>query len=229
MMITNNDAESVVIAKSRRRSIASAPMVAALLCAMASSLTPATAQTVHEITIAAPDVVAVEVRDPPFQPGTIERLAAPRSETPETWIQVNGRWGKVVGPGRSHIRFSDTPPGKYFDTQSADDASGYGEIGGARVSAVYRKSVPYDSGIYRGAGDETMTGDSLKHYIYLKLAKPLPEGRHTIRWPKGILPDSSFEYSSRRTRSISIRANQHGYGISDEGKVAYLALWLPGG
>lgn len=229
MMITNNDAESVVIAKSRRRSIASAPMVAALLCAMASPLTPATAQTVHEITIAAPDVVAVEVRDPPFQPGTIERLAAPRSETPETWVQVNGRWGKVVGPGRSHIRFSDTPPGKYFDTQSADDPSGYGEIGGARVSAVYRKSVPYDSGIYRGAGDETMTGASLKHYIYLKLAKPLPEGRHTIRWPRGILPDSSFEYSSRRTRSISIRANQHGYGTSDEGKVAYLALWLPGG
>lgn len=229
MMSTNRDAQSVVIAKGRRSWVSSVPMVAVLLCAMTSSVTPATAQSVHEITIAAPDVIAVEVRDPPFQPGAIERLAAPRSEQPGTWVQVNGRWGKVLHTDRSHIRFTDTPPGKYFDAQSADDASGYGEIGGARVSAVYRKSVPYDSGIYRGANDETMTGASLKHFIYLKLAEPLPEGRHTIRWPKGILPDASFEYSSRRTRSISIRANQHGYGASDEGKVAYLALWLPGG
>ena len=57
----------------------------------------ATAQTVHEITIAAPNIIAVEVRDSPFQVGRIEPLSAPSREEQGAWIKVGHEWGKVIG------------------------------------------------------------------------------------------------------------------------------------
>jgi endoglucanase len=187
------------------------------------------AQEVVEVTIAAPDLIAVEVRDPPFATGGIRRLDAPSREPRGSWISAGHEWGIVVGPDRDYVRTSDTPPIKFIDRSKIDDVAGYGEIGGYKVKAVYRKSVPYDSGIYRGSGGETLNGASLKHYIYLQLEQPLAEGLHTIRWPNGALPDTRFSYAQNSTRAIAIRANQHGYRGSDDGKVAYLALWLPGG
>ncbi len=197
----------------------------ALICWMPT----ARAQSVHEITIAAPNIIAVEVRDPPFQVGRIEPLSAPTNEEQGTWIKVGDAWGRVIGRDRSHVRISDTAPATYLDHTRLDTVTAYGEIAGSKVTSVFRKSVPYDSGIYRGAGGETMTGASLKHYIYLELGRPLSEGLHTIRWPAGTLPDTQFDYSTHRTRAIALRANQHGYRAADEGKIAYLALWLPGG
>lgn len=191
--------------------------------------TQAHAQAVHEITIATPNVIAVEVRDPPFEPGQIEQLAAPASEEPGSWINVGGKWGRVVGRDRAHVRIADIPPTAFVDQTRLDDAGAYAEVAGSRIVSVFRKSVPYDSGIYRGAGGETMTGASLKHYLYLQLSQPLREGTHTIRWPAGTLPDTSFTYAERSTRAIAIRANQNGYRATDAGKIAYLSLWLPGG
>lgn len=191
--------------------------------------TQASAQTIHEITIATPDVIAVEVRDPPFEPGRIEPLATPASAEPGSWINVSGKWGRVVGRDRTHVRIADTPPAAFVDQTRLDDASAYAQVAGSRVVSVFRKSVPYDSGIYRGADGETMTGASLKHYLYLRLSQPLREGTHTIRWPAGTLPDTSFSYAERGTRAIAIRVNQNGYKATDQGKIAYLSLWLPGG
>lgn len=187
------------------------------------------AQTVNEVTIATPNVLAVEVRDPPFKRGRIEPLPTASQQKQGTWIKFEDQWGQVIGPYGKHVRISDTPPATYLQRDRVDAHGGYADIGGNRVTAVFRKSVPYDSGIYRGADGETMTGASLKHIIYLQLEKPLAEGAHTIRWPAGIVPETNFEYSSRQTRAMALRVNQLGYGPSDRGKVAYLALWLPGG
>jgi endoglucanase len=187
----------------------------------------AEAQTIHEITVATPSIIAVEVRDPPFQIGRIESLPAASQEEQGAWIRVGHEWGKVVGPDRTFARISDLPPASFLDISVIDHAAGY--TGDVKVKSVFRKSVPYDSGIYRGAGGETRTGASLKHFIYLELSEPLREGLHSIRWPMGVLPDVHFDYSDRRTRAIALRANQHGYRASDDGKIAYLALWLPGG
>lgn len=209
--------------------IAYALAAGTLWFALSSRAAPASAQTVHEVTIATPHIIAVEVRDPPFRPGRIEMLAAPSREEQGTWIRFGNEWGKVIGRDRSHIRISDVPPSPDLDYARLDDPSAYAEIAGNKVTSVFRKSVPHDSGIYRGAGGETMTGASLKHYIYLVLSQPLREGAHTIRWPAGTLPDIQFDYSSRRTRAIAIHANQHGYRAADDGKIAYLSLWLPGG
>lgn len=215
----------------RRSAIGRFVGLCSALCAIASVGWPSavTAQTVHEVTIATPNMIAIEVRDAPFVAGGIEPLPVASSQEQGTWIDVGGRWGRVIGPGKNHVRISDTPPSQYLDRARVDDASGYGPIDGAAVKAVYRKSTPYDSGIYRGAQGETMTGASLKHYIYLELSQPLSEGEHAIKWPGGVLPDTAFQYSQRTTRAIALRVNQHGHRASDERKVAFLSLWVPGG
>jgi len=211
------------------RSFQVACFVALVACVFLGQTTGATAQTIHEVTIATPTMIAIEVRDPPFESGKIEPLTAPSSKEQGTWIDVGDKWGMVVGRDRMHVRVSDTPPASFVDHERLDDAGAYAEIAGSKVVSVFRKSVPYDSGIYRGAGGETMTGASLKHVIYLQLSKPLPEGTHIVRWPEGTLPDTQFEYTAKQTRAIAIRANQHGFRATDDGKVAYLSLWIPGG
>lgn len=200
-----------------------------VIAVLATPVSAASAQSVQEVSIATPSVVAVEVRDAPFVAGGIEKLPAPSSEKQGSWIAVGDRWGLVVGPRKDHVRIGDTPPSAYLNREQIDNAAAYGSIGGSVVKAVYRKSMPYDSGLYRGQGGEIMTGASLKHYIYLKLDKPLSKGAHTIKWPGGVLPETSFDYDSHRTRAIAIHANQLGYRASDKGKVAFLSLWLPGG
>jgi endoglucanase len=174
-------------------------------------------------------MIAVEVRDAPFMPGRIEPLPTRSREEPGTWIRIGTEWGRVVGRDRPHVRISDIPPSAYLDRERLDAPENYPTVSNNKVTSVYRKSVPYDSGIYRGSDGETMTGASLKHYIYLSLAQPITEGHYTIRWPASILPDIDFDYSSLHTRAIAIRANQHGYRAADTGKVAYLSLWIPGG
>lgn len=201
----------------------------AALILLAAWSASASAQTVHEVTIATPNIIAVEVRDAPFVAGKIEPLATPSDKEQGTWIEVGSRWGRVIGPKRDHVRISDVPPSGYLDRTRVDDAQGYGQIAGSSVAAVYRKSVPYDSGIYRGTDGETMTGASLKHYIYIELAQRLAPGSHVIKWPSGVLPDTPFEYASLKTRAMSIRANQLGHRASDDSKIAFLSLWLPGG
>jgi endoglucanase len=84
----------------------------------------ATAQTVHEVTIATPNMIAIEVRDAPFVAGGIEPLPVASSQEQGTWIDVGGRWGRVIGPGKNHMRISDTPPSQYLDRALVDDASG---------------------------------------------------------------------------------------------------------
>lgn len=204
----------------------------AVMLSLASSLiwsTEVGAQSIREVTLAAPDIIAVEIRDPAFVAGHIERLEKPSAEPQGTWINVNRTWGRVVGPDKNYLRTSDIPPTSFLNRALIDNASGYSPISGRKVTAVYRKSVPYDSGIYRGSDGETMIGGVLKHYVYLKLAQPLAEGLHTIRWPDHAFPDTDFTVSDTKNHAIAIRANQHGYRGSDIGKVAYLALWLPGG
>lgn len=184
--------------------------------------------SVVEVTVAAPDLLGVIIRDPEFVPGRL--IAVPPSNAdPESWIYHDGAWGRVVGPKRDHIRTTDTPPQTYLNRDAVDAASDYAPIGGLNVKAVYRKSMPYDSGVSRGMLGETLNGASFQHFVYLKLEGPLRPGTHRIVWPRDSLPPTAFTYSDDATRAIALRINQNGYAPADTAKVAYLALWLPGG
>lgn len=186
--------------------------------------------SVHEVTMAAPDIIAVEIRDPAFvQNGIVPLPGGKQPANRGHWVDLGGQWAKIVGPEGAFARISDRPPPAYLDRAAIDDASAYGKIGGRTVTNVYRKSVPYDSGIFPGPNAEDRTGASLKHYVYLKLDGKLPDGAYTISFPRDAAAPASFSFSDRSTRAIAIHANQNGYAPGDESKIAFLSLWLPGG
>ncbi|GMA76868.1 hypothetical protein GCM10025880_32850 [Methylorubrum aminovorans] len=135
----------------------------------------------------------------------------------------------MIGPDRAHLRLADAGPGTSLDRRAVGAAKDYGRIGGRQVLAVYRKSMPYDSGIVRDEGGGTRAGVSFRHQVYLKLDGPVTRGSHAITWPGDLLPPTPFTYDDRTTRAIALRGTQLGHAPADTAKTAYLALWLPGG
>ena len=198
---------------------------------LAPGAVPTHAETMRvvDVTMAAPDIVAVEVRDPPFERGWIVALDAPRREAVGSWVEFGGQWGLVIGPERRHLRLTDTPPTHYLDRDAVDDAAGYRLDGEARIRAVHRKSMPYDSGIYRGPDGGMRTGASMRHQLFLKLDRPLEAGVHRLSWPGGLFAPLNFEFDPKTTRALAIRASQIGQTPTDASRKAYLSLWLPGG
>lgn len=191
---------------------------------------PATTEVqIGEVAMATPGIIAVTLNDPPFRRGGIVALDAPRAEVNGTWVRHGDNWGIVVGPKRDHLRIADTPPASFLDRDAVDDAAGYGPIGGRKVVAVHRKSVPAESGLFRGPWGGTRAGAGFRHEVFLELDGPLPQGRHVIAWPKQMLPDTAFTFDDGAIRAMAIRATQNGHRPADMAKVAYLALWLPGG
>lgn len=212
------------------RIVARIALIASLATATAMAQSPAsrTAErpVVHEITMAAPDIVRVEVREAPVIRGRIVPLSAPSNAPNGSWIEADGGLrGIVIGPRRDHVRTADTTNAAPLSRPTVDDAARYGPLGPRRVSAVYRKSVPWSSGVAHGGTPIV----SFKHFVHIRLDGPLPPGRHTIRWPADVLPPTDFDFDPKATRSSSIRATQLGHRADDPAKSAYLALWLPGG
>lgn len=184
---------------------------------------------VHEVSMAAPDIVHVEIRDPVFGRGRIVQLDQPRREANGTWVRHENTKGLVIGPKRDHLRLADTPPETFLDREAADEAEAYKAVGGRKVVAVYRKSMPYDSGLFPAANGDTRAGASFRHDIYLKLDGALAPGAHVIGWPHAMLPDTAFTFDDRQTRASAIHATQNGHRRGDLAKTAFLSLWLPGG
>src|SRR5687768_11680849 len=71
-----------------RRMLARA--VCASFAAMLAAVDASAAPRVHEITMAAPDIVRIEVREDPIQRGRIVKLAGSSNERYGTWIRVRG-------------------------------------------------------------------------------------------------------------------------------------------
>lgn len=184
---------------------------------------------VMEVSMAAPDIVHVEIRDPEFLRGGIVKLDGPRREPNGTWVRHEGKWGLVIGPARDHLRLADTPPDTFLDRARVDETQGYGQVGGRNVVSVHRKSMPYDSGLFPASNGDTRAGASFRHDIYLKLDGPLPPGSHVIGWPGAVLADTAFDLDDRKIRASSVHVTQNGHRRGDLAKTAYLSLWLPGG
>jgi endoglucanase len=192
---------------------------------------------VHEITVATPDMICVEVRDPPIAKGPLVELPSPDSGSYESWLSrrnpVTGDndYCFVVGPEKRHFRFQDVRSVSYLDRDAADSPADYGRVGDREVISVYRKSIPYSSGECRGAlGVKTTKAVSMKHFLFLKLSGNLAQREgYTIKFPgKTGLPETPFTFDDKLTRAIAIRSTQVGHRPGDACKLAYLALWIPG-
>ncbi|BCH35600.1 hypothetical protein MesoLjLc_75300 [Mesorhizobium sp. L-8-10] len=198
-----------------------------LLLAVIPAAARADGVSVHDVAMAAPDIVLVELRDAPFVKGRIVSLDRPRTEAPGSWVRHGDGWGLVIGPKRDHLRLSDTPPEAFLDRAAIDNAASYAPIGGRKVVAVYRKSMPYDSGLFRGPGGDSWTGATMKHLVYLQLDRPLGPGTYEIGGP---LPAGTrITFDERSIRAAAIHATQVGHRRSDVARIAFLSLWLPGG
>ncbi len=219
-------------------SLGSVALISATLpsCARAAAADSASGVVVHEITMAAPDIVCVEIRDPPVQRGALVRLNVSDAGPQDTWVRRNNptRGGEldycyVVGVNKDHLRFQDAPATVYYERAAGDVAAEYGMIGGLTVTHVYRKSIPYDYGTWFRPDIGQAGAVSMKHFLFLKLNGPLTPGSHTISFPSGTkLPPARFDFDDKKTRAIAIRATQVGHRPRDAGKLAYLALWIPG-
>jgi endoglucanase len=203
--------------------------------ALSTAATPVTSEiTVHEITMAAPDVVCVEVRD-----GAITHNGIVMQENTakfDGFSDIPGiGWAAGIGPvnalhdnatTKPALRLADLPPQAYLNRVAADDALSYGKIGGKSVVSVYRKTVPYDSGHYRSEKGYSRAV-AMKHFLYLQLTGALAFGQHQITPPQGSFPSVVFDFN-QDTRCIAIRNTQHGMRAADTLKLGYLSLWLPG-
>lgn len=207
-------------------------MAFAVLAAVSAAPASAEPPTVHEVTMAAPDIVRVELREAPVRPGHIVALPKPAEARGPGWYALpDGRRGIVIGPKRDRLRLADTAAIERVDRRAIDRAEDYGPVGGRRVVAVYRKSVPWSSGRIHKRGDDrnVVAVASFAHFVYLKLESALTPGAYAIAWPRGLLPPTEFTFDDRAMRASSIRATQLGHRAGDVSKYAYLALWLPGG
>jgi endoglucanase len=213
---------------------ARAALLAGILAAAAAlAPEPAGAQQpaigVAEVAMAAPDIVVLDLRDPPFERGRLVALDEPRGEPPGTWVLHGGREAMVVGPKRDHLRLADAPPVRYLDRTAIDDPAGYAPIGGRRVVDVFRKSMPVASGLFAAPNGDSRSGAGFRHLVYLQLDGPLAEGDHAIDGPADLPADLRLRFDDEATRASAIHATQLGHRPGDGGKVAFLSLWLPGG
>ena len=80
---------------------------------------------IYEITMAAPDIVCVEIRDQPVIKGALVTLRTPDAGEFNTWLtRVNPTTGRsdrcmVVGPRKMNLRFQDIQPTKYLSRSRA--------------------------------------------------------------------------------------------------------------
>ena len=203
------------------------PTIVGLCAAQGRS---ADAPFVHEITMATPDIVRVEIREQPLRAGRIEPLAGSYETVADNWMRLaDGRVGRVIGAKADHVRIADIDTRIPLDRQAIDHTDDYPPISNRTVTGVYRKSVPWNSGTVAKSLPHGLPVASFKHFIYLKLDGPLAPGQHEIAFPNDTVASATFTFDDARTRASSIRTTLHGHHPDDEAKYAYLALWLPYG
>jgi Glycosyl hydrolase family 9/Cellulase N-terminal ig-like domain len=182
---------------------------------------------VHEITMAAPDVIRVEIRESAVPRGKIAEIEAVGK--PGTWLPYKD--GSMIVLGRSGKMARIVPKWNKIalDRQAVDSASEYGPVGTNRVVTISRKSVPWSNGTVSAGPQWGGVASSFKHYVFLHLDAPLAPGDYQITWPRELLPPVKFHFDDTKTRASSIHINQNGYAPDDLARVGYLALWIPNG
>lgn len=190
-------------------------------------------ETVHvkEITMAAPDIIRVRVRDqevvkyPPVQ-GAVEAggyFAEVTRTNPYTGASDNAR---VVGRNNDYLKFYDKLMTNFADRAAMDNVANYPTIGGRTVTAVYRSTLPYEQAVVALNDNRAV----MEHMLYLKLSDDLPEGGpYTISITGNTFPATQFTYDDKFTRCSTIASTSLGHRPADGRKIGYAQLWLPNG
>jgi endoglucanase len=197
-----------------------------------------TTNHVVEICMALPDVICLVVRDAECVPQSLLNLGSPHASALDAWVQADREtggagtdWAKVIGANdfaKEYLIFMGEVPAERVDRAAVDDPSNYPTIGGCTVTAVYRKSKPYDQTDWYNAGNKSYTS-SFEHKIFLQLDDDLPQGGpYSISVDGDTFPATDFTFDDTVTRAIGLQVNQAGYRPEDERKIADFILWIPG-
>jgi len=151
------------------------------------------------------------------------------------WIIRNGKAiGALVGPKENVMKTFDTVTGDTLDTVWADKASSYSIRSGhdpnygtgLAPGSVYRKTKPIDI-----ARTSVVTLEPLmRHYLYLKLDRPLKAGiEYTLDFKGDRLATQTFVYDPKQMRSQAVHVTHVGFRSKDPSKVAFLSCWIGSG
>jgi endoglucanase len=201
-----------------------------------------TITTVHvkEIGMVAPDMLYVRVRDQEIVQGSLVELSSPDAATIWTNVQrtnpANGQteWCKIGGmrngTAKMFQHFYATMPTAYLDRTVVDDISKWASIGGRTVTAVYRKTKPFDQGIAfpNSLGFEVHCV-TMEHELFVKLSGNLAQGGpYTVSVTGSTFPATAFTFNDRVTRCPAIRTSLSGHRPGELNKKARLQIWIPG-
>lgn len=193
--------------------------------------------TVAEVTMATPDIICLEVRDPPINRGFIAHIGDGSGSYSNYLNKANPFTGAPenvlpVGPDKTWLRFLDSVNGTYANRTGLSTAANYAasSLGGRTVTAVYLVSLPVSNGV--GVAISALQASEkivCKHLAFLKLDGALPQGGpYRLINSSGAFKTQTFTFNDKVTRSFSIRSTQVGHRPSDAGKIAYLVARIPG-
>jgi hypothetical protein len=194
----------------------------------------------HEVTMATPSVLCVEVFEPSIDHGSLVAMGGLTGNNYRTWISATNPdrgnitdLGWVMGPDKDHIRFQDLANTVYFDREVVLDHTGYSTIGGKNVTKVKLKNFALEEGQSAGTqsagGTNTYFCMSQRWYIYIFLDDDLPAGTWTIEWPTGAgINDTSFTFDDKVTRAHFLHSSYIGHRKNDVFKLAVFGGILPG-
>ena len=189
-----------------------------------------------EVTMTAPDIIRLEIRDPIIQRGLFQQLGTPDAAAAGSWTTrthpITGASTAcfIGGFNQNFARFTDVLFPNYYNRAAGDVAADWSITGGLTVTNVYRFSWPYCEGIVNTGGQTTANQTTFRHYIWLKVSSALVSGtNYVITPPAGVsLVPISFPFNDKVTRASSIVANQVGISQTDDLKLAYLTEFIPG-
>lgn len=209
---------------------------------------------VSEVTMALPDMIRVEVLDPPIVRGAyVDFSASPVSGSYNTWgtfpdpTQGANNLGWPMGlrdpvTGKCNfVRFRDNYNTTWFNRSAAKVPGDYGLSSSGSSAAPSITDVFYhcelaDSGFWTcpdtANGSQSVTASvQFRHWLYLKLDSNLISrgGPYTISFPSGTgLSDYVLDFDDRKTRACSILGTHIGHRVSDELKLGYWACKVVG-
>lgn len=184
---------------------------------------------VHEVTMATPDIIKIMVRDQEFEhfpPIYMEGLPAWNLPTRRVNPTGANSFGSVWGMTNSHIKFLATRPTELMNRANADLVSAYPSIGGRNVTHISRSSMPYRQGA-QNVSSGSFNAVTMEHELYIHLDGNLPAGTYVISHNLNTFPSNTFTFHPNITRCSTISTTQLGHRPEDNGKFAYMQLWMP--
>jgi len=199
----------------------------------------AAASTAEVAWMAAPDIIAIVVEDPPIIPGNI--VSGTFNTNPYvTWFQMTNprsgalEWCTPLGKDRTEVRFSDLPnPAGYVNKVALRTMANWSLTGGGGVTisnVYYRDEASGQGWVFNSSSGQGLNSYMItqRHTIYLKLSG-VPTGATMAigNATAGVAP-ISYTFNDKTSRAGGIQVNHIGQRPDDAHKYGYLAARIPG-